>query len=178
MAKQNDITYNKTNKILRKVKKFLELKIKDAMDKRSWDVPLIEIDSGILDVLAILSTNDHVWVVENRENKKILGVITEHDFVDAIPPPKSSTYFGVPSRKDLGISLFENIEHLMIHEPLTCTPNDKVKDVLQKIKTYNIRRLPVIDTETRAILGEVTAHQLIRKYYNSIKSHFKLRISK
>lgn len=177
MTRKIKITLNKTNKIHQKVKNFLELKIKDAMDKRSWDVPIIDIDSEITDVLAILCTNDHVWVVENRENKKILGVITEHDFVDALPPNKSFTYFGVPSRKELGTSLFENVEHLMVHDPLTCTPDDKVKDVLQKIKINNIRRLPVIDPKTQAILGEVTAHQLIRKYYNSIKSYLKLHIS-
>ena len=169
MAQHKEIKFEKEEKSFKKAKEFFELKISDAMDKRSWDVPIIEVNRTIIDVFAILCTNDHVWVVENEKNKKVVGVITESDFVDILPSTNSHSFFGVPSRKSLGLYPFENITQIMVHDPLTCAPNEKVKDVLHKIKTHNIRRLPVVDPKTNEILGEVTVHQLIRRFYNALK---------
>ncbi|WP_455392435.1 CBS domain-containing protein [[Eubacterium] cellulosolvens] len=148
---------------------FFESEIKDAMDKRSWDVPIIEMDSEIIDVFAILCTNDHVWVVENRKNRNVIGVITEHDILNALRPIKRHSFFGVPSRKGMGLSLFETAEQIMSHDPFLVTPDMKVKDVLHDMEAHGVRRMPVVKPKSSEIIGEVTVHQLIRKYYNVVK---------
>ena len=148
---------------------FFEMKISNAMDKRAWDVPIIEQNSELIDVLAILCTNDHVWVVDNLKHKNVVGVITEHDILNALRPIKSHRFFGVPSRKGMGLSMFDTAEHIMSHDPFICTPDEKVKDVLHRMEAHSVRRLPVVDAKTLAILGEVTVHQLIRLYYHVIK---------
>jgi len=169
MAKMKNKNEQISEKALLNASEFFESKIKDAMDKRSWDVPVIEMDSELIDVFAILCTNDHVWVVDNLKTRNVMGVITEHDILNALRPIKRPRFFGVPSRKGMGLSVFETAEHIMSHEPFTCSPEDKVKDVLHDMEAHGVRRMPVVKPNSTEIIGEVTVHQLIRKYYNAIK---------
>lgn len=148
---------------------FFEMKIKDAMKKRAWDIPIIDRKREIIDVFAMLSTNDHVWVVNNMKSKNVIGIITEHDILHALKPMKTHRFFGMPSRKGLGLSLFETAEHIMTHDPFTCSSEEKVIDILHTMEAHGIRRMPVIDPKTKEIVSEVTVHQLIRKYYEIIK---------
>ena len=158
------------NKELLNPRAFFELSIEDAMDKRAWDIPILEEDSELLEVFAILCTNDHVWIVENRQNNKVVGVITEHDIMNALRPIKMHRFFGMPSRKGMGLAIFETADHIMSHDPITCISEDKVKSVLKKMIIHRVRRCPVVESKhNKKILGEVTLHQLIRKYYNVIK---------
>jgi CBS domain-containing protein len=156
--------------VLTNPKEFFELKIEVAMDKRAWDIPILERSSELLDVFAILTTNDHVWIVEDKESNRVIGVITEHDILHALRPTKRHRFFGMPSRRGMGIAIFETADHIMSHDPVTCIPTEKVKDVLRKMDTHGVRRCAVIESKsTHKILGEVTLHQLIREYYNIVK---------
>ena len=47
---------------------FYELLVSDIMDKRVWDIPLIEELDDIHHVLSILGGRNHIWVI-----KKCLG---------------------------------------------------------------------------------------------------------
>jgi CBS domain-containing protein len=150
--------------------KFFEIRIHDAMDKRAWDIPILEEESELLDVIAILCTSDHVWIVDNKENNRVVGVITEHDILNALRPVKKHSFFGAPSRKGMGVSIFETADQIMSHHPVTCLENDKVADVLHKMETHSVRRCAVVESKTNhKILGEVTLHQLIRKYYKYVQ---------
>ena len=166
-AKLNDI--NPTTKIYKDIQIFFDMKIEEVIDKRSWDIPIIEINNNVMDLLAILSTNDHVWVIENRKNKKLVGVITEHDIMNFMQPPKANLFFGTETPKFSSISLFDTVELLLVDEPITCFIDENVKDILHKMETYSIRRLPVIKPTTSEIIGEISIHQLIRKYYDLVK---------
>jgi predicted transcriptional regulator len=168
MAKQTEMEL-KAEKSLLNAREFFELKISDVMKKRAWDIPMISADSEILEVIAILCTNDHVWVVENLKNRRVIGIITEHDILHALRPIKRHRFFGMPSRKGMGLSLFETAEHIMTHDPFTCTPDEKVKDVLHTMEAHGIRRMPVVKPPEDEIVSEVTVHQLIKEYYSAIK---------
>ena len=65
---------------------FYEIAAKEIMDKRVGELPLIEKDASIDRVLSILTKSDHVWVVESKGSKKLVGIITEHDILDIFPP--------------------------------------------------------------------------------------------
>jgi CBS domain-containing protein len=168
MKKQKNIE-EQAERCLLDAEGFFEMKIIDAMKRRAWDMPLIDKDREIFDVFALLSTNDHVWVIDNLKSKRVLGIITEHDILHALKPIKSHRFFGVPSRKGLGLSLFETAEHIMTHHPFTCTPEEKVVDILHTMEAHGIRRMPVVDPDNEQIVSEVTVHQLIRRYYEIIK---------
>jgi CBS domain-containing protein len=169
MAQECEEEISGTEKALLNASEFFDMKIKDAMDQRSWDVPIVTMDKEILDVIAIMCTNDHVWVVEDQDLKRVVGVITEHDILNALRPIKRHKFFGPPSRRGLGLGIFETAEHIMSHDPFTCTLEEKVRDVLHSMEANGVRRMPVVNPDTEEIIGEVTVHQLIRRYYNVIK---------
>ena len=54
----------------------------------------------------------------------------------------------------------------MTRYPITCRPNDKIVDVLQKMIRHGLRRLAVI-TDDSKIEGEITLRCLIHNYYKA-----------
>jgi CBS domain-containing protein len=57
----------------------------------------------------------------------------------------------------------------MCHRVIDCGPDDKIIDALMKMVRYKLRRLPVV--KDHKIVGELTLHQLIRKYYTATQYH-------
>jgi len=150
------------------IPEFYEILAKDIMDKRIGDLPRIEKDASLECVLSILTGSDHVWVVESKGSKKLVGIITEHDILDIFSPRKEVSFFGLPSKKSLHYETFEKAGHIMSRNPIRCIPEEKVEDVLNKMMVHKVRRIPVV--ENGEIIGEITLHHLIRKFYTFIKN--------
>jgi predicted transcriptional regulator len=147
------------------IQDFYELSVNEIKDKR---LPLIEKDASIDCVLSILTENDHVWVVESKGSKKLVGIITEHDILGFFSPRKEVSFFGLPSKKSLHYETFEKAGHIMSRAPIICSPDEKVKDALSKMVDHRVRRTPVV--KNSEIIGEITLHHLIREFYTFIKN--------
>ena len=150
------------------IPEFHEIPAKDIMDKRVWDLPLIEKDASIDRVLSILTKSDHVWVVESKGGRKLAGIITEHDILNIFSPTKKVSYFGLPDKKSLHYETFETAEHIMSGNPVRCEPDENVEDALNKMVFHRIRRIPVVEDDE--IIGAITLHQLIGKFYAFIRT--------
>jgi len=150
------------------IPKFYEIPAKDIVDKGVWDLPLIEKDASIDRVLSMLTVDDHVWIVESKGSKKLVGIITEHDILNIFSPTKKVSYFGLPDKKSLHYELFEKAEHIMSGNPVRCEPDEKVEDALNKMVRHRIRRIPVVENDE--IIGEMTLHQLVGKFCAFIKT--------
>jgi predicted transcriptional regulator len=144
------------------LKELHEKKIEEILDERvRINLPLIEKDTTIEHLLLVLAARDHVWVVDGKGSKKIIGIVTEKDMLRLLSPTRLPKYvFG----KKYGISIeygTANItEDVMCRRLITCSPDDKVGDILDKMVDTGLRRLPVIrDGE---IIGEITAHYIIQ----------------
>jgi len=88
--------------VKRLIPDFYELTVEQVMDKRIWDLPLIEESEDIHHILNILSARNHIWVVRSKENKELVGVITEHDVLSILAPTKFPAYvFGMPDVKSI-----------------------------------------------------------------------------
>jgi len=149
---------------------FYELKVNQLMDKRVWDLPLIEKNDDIYHVLSILGGRNHIWVVENKNDKVLVGIITEHDVLSILTPKKFPSYvFGIPDISSIKHGTAKTAEDVMRHRVISCNPNDKIIDALMKMVKYNLRRIPVLEGEK--IVGELTLHQLIRKFYAATQYH-------
>jgi len=111
------------------IHQFYEILAKDIMDKRIGDMPLIEKDASMECVLSILTGSDHVWVVESKGSKKLVGIITEHDILDIFSPGKEVSFFGLPNKKSLHYETFEKAAHIMTQNPIRCRPEENVEDV-------------------------------------------------
>ncbi len=153
----------KKNKL---IKDFYELKVQQIMDKRVWDLPIIEEKEDIYHVLAILGGRNHIWVVKDKEEKILVGVITEHDVLSILAPKHFPSYvFGMPDISSIQHGTAKTARDVMCHRTITCEPDEKIIDALMKMINYKLRRLPVV--KDKKIVGEVTLHQLIRKYYDA-----------
>ena len=145
---------------------FYELKVNQLMDRRLWDLPIIEENEDISNVFSILSARNHIWVVKNKQDKEIVGAITEHDVLSILAPKYLSPYvFGIPDIKSIFYGTAKTAEDIMTKRVITCSPDEKVKSALDKMFSYKLRRLPVI--VDNKLVGELTLSQLIRKYYDA-----------
>ena len=79
---------------------------------------------------------------------KIVGVITEHDALHLFEKFNENMTAGDIATKDL----------------IYCTKEEKIRNVLDKIKKHNVRRLPVI--ENGRIIGEITLRHIIERFYS------------
>ena len=149
---------------------FYELSVQHLMDKRVWDLPLIEENEDIFHVLSILGGRNHIWVVTSRTERVITGVITEHDVLSILAPKNLPSYmFGMPDIKSIRHGTAKIAEDVMCYRIIDCSPDDKIIDSLMKMVKHRLRRLPVV--QDKKIIGELTLHQLIRKYYNATQYH-------
>lgn len=149
---------------------FYELTVKLVMDKRIWDMPIIEENEDIHHILNILGGRNHIWVVKDKEKKELVGVITEHDVLSILAPKKFPSYvFGMPDVKSIHHGTVKTAADIMRVRLVTCNRDEKIVDVLQKMTKHRLRRLPVL--EGKEIIGELTLHQLIRKYYDATQYH-------
>lgn len=158
---------NKSGKL---ISDFYELRVEQLMDKRVWDLPLIAEKEDVYHVLSILGGRSHIWVIKNKENKELVGVITEHDVLSILAPKHFPSYvFGMPDIRSIQHGTVKNAGDIMAQKVITCQPEEKILDALMKMMKYKLRRLPVV--KDKKIVGELTLHQLIRKYYGATQYH-------
>jgi predicted transcriptional regulator len=149
---------------------FYELKVSQIMDKRVWDLPIIEEDDDIYHVLSILGARNHIWVVKDKKSMEISGIITEHDVLSILAPKHFPSYvFGTPDVSSIQHGTAKTAEDVMSQRIITCSPDEKIIDALMRMVKFKLRRLPVI--KDKKIVGELTLHQLIRKYYAATQYH-------
>ena len=149
---------------------FYDLKVKQLMDKRIWDLPLIEENEDIFHVLSILGARNHIWVINNKKEHHIVGVITEHDVLSILAPKNFPSYvFGMPDIQSIQHGTAKTAKDIMCKKLIDCNSEDKIIDALKKMVKYRLRRLPVVDD--KKIIGELTLHHLIRKYYSATQYH-------
>jgi len=154
----------------RLVPEFYELRVKQLMDKRIWDLPIVGKKEDVHYILNILGARNHIWVVKDKENKELVGVITEHDVLSILAPKKFPSYvFGMPDIRSIQHGTAKTAEDIMCRKVISCRSDDKIVDVLEKMTIHRLRRLPVLDD--KKIIGELTLHQLIRRYYDATQYH-------
>ena len=154
----------------RLIKDFYELKVNQLMDKRVWDLPLIEENEDIHHVLSILGARNHIWVIKNKNNKELVGVITEHDVLTILAPKHFPSYvFGMPDIRSIQHGTANSAGDVMAKKIIMCDPDEKIIDALMRMVKFKLRRLPVV--KDKLIVGELTLHQLIRKYYSATQYH-------
>jgi len=152
------------------MEKFYEIKVKEIMIP-VHDTPFMEENASWVEFLSKLSLRAHAWVVNNTEEMKVVGVVTEHDMMRSIIPPgqRKVRMFGVPRAEILNKESV--VQDIMTHNPVVCSPEETVADVLRKFSSFDFRRLAVVD-ENKRLLGEVTIQLLVKnlryKFTNTV----------
>ena len=131
------------------MEEFLEMRVEKVMNSRVWDLPIVEKDAGIKVVLVVLIGRCYSWVVKKIDDMKLVGIITEHDALKLIDGYKEGM----------------EAEDIMSSSLTMASPDEKVRDVLEKMNSKGYRRIPVVENER--LVGEITLRHLIERMYSS-----------
>jgi len=153
------------------MEEFYKIKIKEIMIP-AHDTPFMAENASWVEFLSKLSQRAHAWVVNNTEEMKVVGVVTEHDMLRFMLPPgqKKATIFGT-ARPEIFCIKESIVQDIMTHNPVVCSPEETVADIFKKFSSFDIRRLAVVD-ESKRLLGEITIQLLVRnlryKFTNNV----------
>ena len=141
------------------MEEFYEIRIKEIMIPGE-KTPFMEENAGWEEFLAKLAVRAHAWVVDNTEQMKVVGIVTEHDILRSIIPPghRKIRMFGI--YRNAMLHKESVVKDIMTRNPVVCSPEGTVADVLKRFSSFNIRRLAVVD-ENKRLLGEVTIQLLV-----------------
>ena len=147
---------------------FYEISVSKLLNNKFGDLPLIQKDSPIENVLSILDGRSHVWVVDSLEKRDLVGVITRQDVLHILAPPrKYYNLFSIPKQYIHGTCGVA--EDVMTKDPVTCKPDEKIVQILVKMMRHRVRRIAVI--QDNVFIGEITLKNLIHKYYLASQFH-------
>ena len=126
-----------------------KLTANDVMQHR---VETLDADMTLEEAMQVFSRSHHRGfpVVENS---KLIGIITQSDFVTK---RDSDSYILSNSQPPKDVSLRE----IMIQSPITVKPKHNLSNVLYLLDRYQISRLPVV--EGRKLVGIITRADIIR----------------
>ena len=148
---------------------FYKVPIESIMEKKIWDLPMVSKDAPIEEIFSIMTARRHVWVMEKKGSKKLVGVITEKDLLNVMAPKRIQPY--VIGGVDLTSLLLGNVktaEDIMCKKLIVTHPKDTVEEALEKMRSFRLRRLPVVDKENN-LLGEITIKTFIIQFRKVLK---------
>jgi len=155
---------DKMSEVERALQTFHSLKIKQIMPPLT-SMPIVTVDSSIIDVLKLLKTRHHVWVVDNKRDMKLEGVIRYINIVDVLLPPESHK-----ARLGNISHLFKSIlggadraEHVMERNVLTINEDATVLEALTKMKRYKVPLLAIVD-QNEKLVGEISLRILVNEF--------------
>jgi len=128
--------------------------------------PLVEKNASIHAVAKkITMKKRHVWVVERKDSRKIVGLITEKDLLEIVSPLPSRSYtVGIIRPKSLHHTEFEKAEDIMAKPVIKCHPKTTMEEALRLMANHRVRRLAV--TENDEIIGELSLTNVIHIYFS------------
>ena len=77
-------------------------------------------------------------VVEDKQTMKLIGIVTDRDLALQVVAPE----------RDSGST---QVEDVMTYEVITCRANDDVQKAVDAMSQYQLRRIPVIDSDHRIV---------------------------
>jgi len=141
-----------------------ELKVKDLLEPIDAKISYVEKTDAVEQVFLLLGKKNHVWVVDDSITLHVLGVITESDTLQLFAPPCTPLQsFDKPTLQSFQYGLAMTAEEIMSKRPIFADLNEKIIDVIAKMKQHKIKQLPVID-ENERLIGEVSLNRLIQEY--------------
>ena len=130
------------------------------------DPPVIEKTASLCKVARLLRRHSHLWVVEEKEAgvPRLLGVVTEKDFLELLNPLPDKMYTtGVFRLKSLYHGDMSTAEEFMVSPVITCSPGSTVAEALEVLWDKRIRHLAVVADDR--LVGELSMKGIIAAYY-------------
>jgi predicted transcriptional regulator len=134
--------------------------------KDAW----VEKSDDIEQVFQLLTKKNHVWVVDDNMSCQVVGVITHSDTIELFAPVTTDLQsFDKPSLHSFQYGLSTKAEEIMSKLPITAEPEEKIADVISKMKHHTIKQLAVVD-ENKRLVGEITLPCVIQEYLQQYRA--------
>lgn len=115
-------------------------------------VATVPASAPVADAVQMMARENYGAVVALDHDDTVVGILSERDVVKALARHGSDM-------------LAEPVSTIMTADPLTCTRDGDVADLLQMMMGWNIRHLPVV--ENRILFGLVSMGDLIKSIVDS-----------
>lgn len=119
------------------------MKVKDCMCE---DICAVKPDCSVSECAKLMKTNHTGCIPVCDTQNKIVGIITDRDII----------LRGIACDKDLKTT---PISEIMSCNVCSCNQNDDIKTAEDKMKNFQVRRLPVIENDK--IVGMLTIGDLV-----------------
>ncbi|TDA33050.1 MAG: hypothetical protein DSO02_00010 [Hadesarchaea archaeon] len=131
------------------------LKVKEVMNRKP---PTVSPDASLEELFdrLLTQTEDFLLVVDKK--KRLLGVITESDVLQALHPHLPGMAVGSlwrETRKTMARSARE----IMTTNPITATPEMTLQQALDLMRAHKVRRLPVV--KGSKLVGQLSVKNLL-----------------
>lgn len=108
------------------------MQVGQVIAQKELDIVTTRPDASIAEAAALLKDKNIGAVVVTETDGSISGILSERDIVRALPDHG-------------GKLLDEKVANLMTTEVTTCTPDDRIDDVMKLMTSGRFRHLPVVN---------------------------------
>lgn len=144
----------------------LEFEAIPAREVMNTEPPLLDQNAGVCRVARMLRRYSHLWIVDEKGSRKLVGVVTESDFMDLLSPIPDRTYAtGMLRSRSLHQGQISTASDVMISPVITCAPDMPVGKALELFRERDIRHLAVV--ENNEVIGELSLKGIIAAFYIS-----------
>jgi CBS domain-containing protein len=121
--------------------------VRDLLRTKGGEVWSVSPDMTMIDTLKMLADKD-VGALMVTKDGKMVGIVSERDFVRSIAKTGQSL-------------LHSTVEHYMITDVFTVTPDQSIEQCMQLMTDKRIRHLPVL--ENGSLIGVVSIGDVVRE---------------
>lgn len=147
------------------LKQFHQIDVGTVMKSDMWDMSFVTPGTPVEEVISILSSRKHIWVVDDKRSMRLMGCITERDLVEVLAPRKIDPYHFTISGSHFRSMLFgglDTAEDMMTTDLVTIHPKMTIGKALTKMKRHHLKRLPVVSKGK--IVGELTMKSVLLQF--------------
>lgn len=106
--------------------------VRTILNFKGTDVVTVSPDAKLYDAIAMLTEHKIGALVVTGPDHKVIGILSERDIVALLANPD--------------INRFDNpVSSAMVAEPVTCSPNDGIGQLMHSMTVGRFRHVPVID---------------------------------
>ncbi len=128
------------------------MRVRDVLNEKNRRPIVVEPDSTVREAVQRLNMYNIGSLPVVNEAGRPIGILSERDILHGIAA-------------DCSVFIDARVGDVMTAEPVCCTLNDDIHDVMGLLSERRIGQLPVVDDESR-VIGVVSVGDLVRLLYD------------
>ncbi|MEP2944019.1 MAG: CBS domain-containing protein [Hyphomicrobiales bacterium] len=130
------------------------MKLSQLLDKKGRKTLTVDANETLSSVFSVLAQNKIGALVVCNAKGEVVGIISERDLVKAIA-------------KDGERTLSWPVESCMTTDVITCSENDTVNDVMEKMTAGRFRHMPVV--ENNKLSGVISIGDVVKNRIEEVE---------